>query len=177
MQRAQPRDPGVGPRQQGGVIQWMRQGQMFQKRRPGGVEMNAQRVKDQPQGRRARPPGQDGAQERILDAQQARAAARGHRLATPTGRAAAPDADKVVSRGVSKADVMARKRQDAANPALNQKAAVKDEQPPGWAPGGCVTSWPGHQFPASVFSVSAVLSDPVIAASVFCQRTNGASVT
>ena len=130
---------GAGAVQQGGVVQRVGGKQMFQIRRPGAVEMHPAAVQAQPDGRRARPPRQDRAQEGVLDTQHRRPGAPCHRLAARRGGACPPDADPVFRSRPAEADFPAGQLQDAPDAPPGEKTSVVDEQPPGiFGPGGIV---------------------------------------
>ena len=126
------------------------------------------------------PSGQDRTQESILDPDQRHPGAGGDTLSPPGGRACAPDQDAIAGPGQAKAQLMPSKLQHTVQPPVAQEAQVLMIKPPGH-PAQCegALRWAEAQLFRFAVSARPVAADvePVIAPSVFCHCTKGASVT
>jgi hypothetical protein len=143
--------------------------------------MHSHRVDQQSKrGRAPGPPRQDRAQEGIFDPNQRHPCPGGDPLAAPGGRTCAPDQHTVLRPRPSDAQLVSGKLQHPVQPPVAQEAQVLMIKPPGHsAQGGGGARQTFGQLPTFAVSASPVAAvvEPVIAPSVFCHCTNGASVT
>ena len=104
----------------------------------------------------------------------------GDTLSPPGGRACAPDQDAIAGPGQAQVQLVPGKLQDAPQTPVAQEAQVLMIKPPGH-PAQCEGALRRAEAQLFRFAVSArpVAADvePVIAPSVFCHCTKGASVT
>lgn len=166
------------------ILQVRRLQNLFHSRRTGAVEMHSDGVDQQAnRGLTLRAARVDRPQEGILNPDQRQAVAGGQRFATPSGWAAAPDQHAITGAREAKVQLMPGKVQHPVQLAVAKKRQVLVPKPP-WDPSQTTGVQSGRaQFPyqSGQLAVLAMLLAapvvPVIAPSVFCHCTNGASVT
>ncbi len=173
----QPVDPVPRTLQNRKIVKRVMHQHIFDGRRRGTVEMHpAPAVDHQPDGRLTPvAAGADGAQKRVLHPHDRGVGPLRHRLAARRGGAAAPDADTILRRtGLAKADVIARKVENAFQARLGQEAAVIDVKRVLRRALSLRTAViaprrvGSHQFPAAFEMALAELAVPVRTESVFC---------
>jgi hypothetical protein len=150
-------------------------------RGPRSVEVHADGINQQP--KRGSPSGtarQDRPQEGVLDPDQRHPAPGGDPLTAPGGRACAPDEDAIRRPGKARVQLMPGKFEHPPQPMVAQEREVLVEKPPGHPAQskGALRHWVGQLSGFAVLAIfDAAAVEPVIAPSVFCHCTKGASVT
>ena len=111
---------------------------LFKVRAGRGIEMDPAPIKAEADRRLAHAPGQDRAQEGILDPQKVGTGPVGHLAATRACRALAPDADEIAFAWFAQRYVISGQRQDAPHALFGQKATAENIKPPQGRCGGFV---------------------------------------